>query len=144
MAEEARIEEARAWSRRRLLKVGMGAAAAVGAARLWTPARARAQSPVRSGVGAPTSAQDQTDTNLRPIPFVYVNHEHVVPPVPGGEPSTIYDFSGLAGVAQVLGTGVDGTGAKRFFGGPGTDMRFFQGSYLAMDGTVQQGTFIAV
>ena len=61
---------------------------------------------------------------------------------PGVDPSSITDFKGQVGVAEVQGTGTarnpDGTVETLLFD---TDMRFMQGVYVGQDGAVHRGTF---
>jgi hypothetical protein len=61
---------------------------------------------------------------------------------PGMDPSSITDFNGFVGVADVQGTGTatktDGTSETLLFD---TDMRFMKGVYVGQDGRVHQGTF---
>lgn len=61
---------------------------------------------------------------------------------PGVDPSSITDFKGFVGVADVRGTGTaenpDGSTETLLFD---TDMRFMQGVYKGVDGNVHQGTF---
>ena len=61
---------------------------------------------------------------------------------PGVDPSSITDFNGFAGVADVRGTGTatnpDGSTETLLFD---TDMRFMKGVYVGVDGAVHQGTF---
>ena len=61
---------------------------------------------------------------------------------PGVDPSSIGDFSGLVGVADVQGTGTatnpDGSTETLLFD---TDMRFMSGVYVGLDGEVHKGTF---
>jgi hypothetical protein len=58
------------------------------------------------------------------------------------DPSTITDFKGMIGVADVQGTGIGtdrhGNTEQLLFD---TDMRFMTGVYVAQDGTVRNGTF---
>ena len=61
---------------------------------------------------------------------------------PGMDPSSITDFNGFVGVADVQGTGT-GTNADGFqepllFD---TDMRFMDGQFVGIDGKVHQGVF---
>ena len=57
-------------------------------------------------------------------------------------PSSITDFNGFVGVAQVQGTGVgtnpDGTTETLLYD---TDMRFMKGVYVGLDERMHQGTF---
>jgi hypothetical protein len=61
---------------------------------------------------------------------------------PGIDPSSITDFNGAVGVADVQGTGTatnpDGTTETLLFD---TDMRFMSGVYVGVDGAVHRGTF---
>lgn len=59
----------------------------------------------------------------------------------GGVPSTITDFNGFVGVAQVTGTGTDGLGNPLLWR---TDVRFMKGVYLGVDGNLHRGTFAEV
>jgi hypothetical protein len=64
---------------------------------------------------------------------------------PGIDPSSIYDFKGLVGVADVQGTGTgtnpDGSTETLLFD---TDMRFMSGVYRDSDGVVHKGAFALV
>jgi len=61
---------------------------------------------------------------------------------PGIDPSSIGDFNGFVGVADVQGTGTahnpDGTTETLLFD---TDMRFMSGVYVGVDGAVHKGAF---
>ena len=61
---------------------------------------------------------------------------------PGVDPSSITDFKGFVGVADVQGTGTarnpDGSVETLLFD---TDMRFMQGTYVGLDGAVHEATF---
>jgi hypothetical protein len=61
---------------------------------------------------------------------------------PGTDPSSITDFKGLVGVADVRGHGTarhpGGRVEKLLFD---TDMRFMKGTYVGRDGNVHRGTF---
>ena len=61
---------------------------------------------------------------------------------PGIDPSSITDFKGQVGVADVQGTGTarnpDGSVETLLFD---TDMRFMKGVYIGKDGAVHRGTF---
>ena len=60
----------------------------------------------------------------------------------GMDPSSITDFNGLVGVADVRGKGTarnpDGSVETLLFD---TDMRFMKGVYVGQDGAVHRGTF---
>lgn len=61
---------------------------------------------------------------------------------PGIDPSSITDFNGFVGVADVQGTGTatnpNGTKETLLFD---TDMRFMSGVYVGVDGAVHKGNF---
>ena len=61
---------------------------------------------------------------------------------PGIDPSSITDFNGFVGVADVQGTGTatnpNGSTETLLFD---TDMRFMSGVYVGLDGAVHKGTF---
>jgi hypothetical protein len=61
---------------------------------------------------------------------------------PGVDPSSITDFNGFVGVADVQGTGTatnpDGSKETLLFD---TDMRFMSGVYVGVDGAVHKGAF---
>jgi hypothetical protein len=62
---------------------------------------------------------------------------------PGVDPSGLTDFSGVAGVADVQGTGTgtsrDSKSETLLFD---TDMRFASGRYIGQDGLQHNGSFI--
>jgi hypothetical protein len=64
---------------------------------------------------------------------------------PGVDPSSIGDFNGEVGVADVRGTGTatyrDGSTEQLLFD---TDMRFMSGVYVGFDGAVHKGAFALV
>jgi hypothetical protein len=80
-------------------------------------------------------------------PFIHSNLPGPAdaPPRNGNEPSTITDFNGFIGVADVTGsgTGTDSTGAttRLFFA---ADLRFMKGLYQGVDGNLHKGTFAFV
>ncbi len=119
-------------SRRAL--IGGAAAAAVGTSLgsglLWPTAASAA--PVSVPPPRPTPAT----TTLNGVAF------HFVPFGPGVDPSSITDFKGFVGVADVRGTGTarnpDGSVETLLFD---TDMRFMQGTYVGLDGDRHEATF---
>lgn len=82
----------------------------------------------------------------KPIPggFVFAGELfHVFPPELGFEPSSIFDFQGSVGVADIIGTGTlrntdTGAEARLEFR---VDQRFMDGIYVGLDGRRHQGTF---
>jgi hypothetical protein len=122
----------RALSRRQVIVAGAGGAAAATLlrSRLWLPTVADAAKLVPS--------------DPRPIPLTLAlpgpTPFHVQLLGPGQEPSTITDFNGFVGVADVQGTGTgtgQGAGTLLF----DTDMRFMTGEYVGVDGKRYHSTF---
>ena len=112
-----------------------GAAAATGASLgsglLWPAAGSAAP---RSGQPAPRPAAATTTISGVAFHFTFFG--------PGVDPSSITDFNGFVGVADVRGRGTaahpDGSTETLLFD---TDMRFMTGVYVGVDGAVHQGTF---
>ena len=100
------------------------------------------------GVGLlPTSVLAAKPSNSAPKPTtssVVVNGVtfHFTFFGPGIDPSSITDFNGFVGVADVQGTGTatnpDGSTESLLFD---TDMRFMSGVYVGQDGAVHKGSF---
>ena len=91
-------------------------------------------------LGAPTG-------DARPIPggfsasFELVPENpliHVLPPALGFEMSTITDFKGVIAATEIQGTAQGSNGSSWTFD---ADMRFMQGTYVALDGRVHEHTF---
>jgi hypothetical protein len=114
----------------------MGSAAGLGFA-AWSagflPAPSAQASPGRTGV-APKPTTNITTINGVDFALTFFG--------PGMDPSTITDFNGFVGVADVQGTGTatnsDGSTETLLFD---TDMRFMQGAYVGQDGAVHKGAF---
>jgi hypothetical protein len=107
--------------------VAVGAFA--GAELTWTPstfAAAAGPKPIPGGFNA----------KFEPVPSNPA--AHVFQPLKGGELNTIGDFNGFVAASEIQGfaNGSDGT-AYSF----DCDMRFMQGSYVALDGRLRRGTF---
>jgi len=121
-----------AMSRRRFMGTTAGAAGAVLTSSLWWPAAA--------------AASEHVERAPRPIPGgidVGGTTFHVFLPGSGNEPSTITDFKGLVGLANIGGTG---TGRDLTTGKATTlvfdaDMRFMKGTFVDNDGHRRHGTF---
>jgi hypothetical protein len=111
-----------------------GAAAATGASlgsgMLWPAAGSAAA--VSGAAPRPTSAT----TTINGVSFHFTSFGA------GVDPSSITDFKGFVGVADVRGHGTatrpDGRVEKLLFD---TDMRFMKGTYIGVDGAVHKGTF---
>ena len=63
---------------------------------------------------------------------------HVLPPFPPFEMSTIGDFSGTLGAADIQGTAHGSDGTTYTFD---ADMRFMEGTYVDTHGNLQHGAF---
>ncbi len=118
-------------SRRAFLGGTAGMSAAVLGAGLLGPTAALASQPQKTAPRPTTTTQ-----SLGGLDF------HVTNFGDGLDPSTITDFKGFVGVADVQGsgTGIDRHGRHRelLFD---TDMRFMSGVYVGQDGRVHRGTF---
>ena len=91
---------------------------------------------------APYSAPPMPTSNLTVVDGVGF---HFTSFGPGIDPSSIGDFNGQVGVADVRGVGTatysDGSTERLLFD---TDMRFMSGSYVSFDGAVYSGAFALV
>jgi len=148
-------------SRRRFFGASAGAAGAVLGSGLWTAARGDG----RRDEDDDDEERGQSCPQPDPIPHIFIpppapcarahfffpgNVEGDAAPTdpsglhPGGrDPSTIFNFDGVLGVADLdlTGTGTDtttGASAPYKFH---TDMRFFKGKFVATDGRVHHGAF---
>src|SRR5499425_1248732 len=115
----------RVLSRRQFLGATAGAAAALATSSLWMPTLAAA-----------------SNAEPVPIPGGFAPGFHVFLG-PGVEPSTIFNFRGVTGVATVQGTGtawntMTGERTALLFD---SDNRFMQGEYVGADGERHRGTF---
>ncbi len=114
-------------SRRAFMGTMAGAAgAAVGAGLM--PSTVLAAKP-------PASDPVPTTSTFEPVPGIVF---HLSFFGAGLDPSSITDFNGFVGVADVRGTGVDNHGDQLLYD---TDMRFMSGVYVGVDGRVHKGTF---
>ena len=95
----------------------------------------------------PALAHAAKPSNAAPLPTsntVVVGGQtfHVTFFGPGVDPSSINDFNGKVGVADVQGTGTatnpDGSTETLLFD---TDMRFMDGVYVGADGAIHKGAF---
>jgi hypothetical protein len=101
-----------------------------------------------AGIGLiPAVARAAKPSSTAPVPtpntlVVAGKTFHVTGFGPGIDPSSINDFNGFVGVADVQGTGTgtnpDGSTETLLFD---TDMRFMSGVYTGTDGAVHKGTF---
>jgi hypothetical protein len=102
---------------------------------------------VGAGIFRPLSALAAPASNATPKPTTAVTSLngvdfHLTFFGPGADPSSITDFNGFVGVADVQGDGTainaDGSTERLLFD---TDMRFMSGVYVAQDDKVHKGTF---
>jgi hypothetical protein len=110
-------------------------------------AAAAAGASLGSGLLWPAAGSAATRSNRAPKPTtnaVTINGVtfHLTSFGRGMDPSSITDFKGLVGVADVRGKGIarnpDGSVETLLFD---TDMRFMKGVYVGQDGAVHRGTF---
>lgn len=103
---------------------------------------------VGAGLLWPAGAEAAKLANAAPKPTTNVTNIggtdfHVTFFGPGVDPSSITDFNGFVGVAEVQGTGSslnpDGSIKETLLFD--TDMRFMRGVYVGQDGAVHKGTF---
>jgi hypothetical protein len=95
--------------------------------------------PALAAAGTTSGATPKPTTNTFVVNGVTF---HLTSFAPGMDPSSITDFKGLVGVADVRGTGTatnpDGTTETLLYD---TDMRFMTGTYIGQDNRVHHGTF---
>ena len=90
----------------------------------------------RGKPGDPKPIPGGLDENFQPVAANALFH--VLAPFPPFEMSTIGDFSGTIGAAEIQGTAHGSDGTSYTFD---TDMRFMQGTYVDVDGNVRHGSF---
>jgi hypothetical protein len=119
-------------SRRALLGSTASATGALFGASLLQPVAALGATPRTDSSPNPTSSK--LDLNGETFSLTFFG--------PGLDPSSITDFNGFIGVADVQGTGTatnpDGSTETLLFD---TDMRFMSGTYVAKDGHVYNAMF---
>jgi hypothetical protein len=119
-------------TRRAFLGSTAGATGAILGGALLQPAAALAGSPRTDSSPTPTTNRITLDGKTFALTFFG----------PGMDPSSITDFNGFVGVADVQGTGTatnpDGSKETLLYD---TDMRFMSGTYVGKDGHVHKGTF---
>ena len=95
--------------------------------------------PALAAAGTTSGATPKPTTNTFVVNGVTF---HLTSFAPGMDPSSITDFNGFVGVADVQGTGTatnaDGSTETLLFD---TDMRFMDGQFVGVDGKVHQGVF---
>ncbi len=117
-------------SRRQLIQAGAGL---VGAAAIAGRGSGRSLAAKPSWEPRPIPGGFADDFSLVPIdPLI-----HALPPSVGFEMSTITDFKGVIGAAEIRGTATDGDVTYDF----DADMRFMKGQYIALDGHLRSAAF---
>src|SRR5690349_9099221 len=110
----------------------LGSAAGATGAALLQPAAALAANPHTDDSPNPSAFKQSLNGVTFSLTF----------PGPGVDPSSITDFNGFVGFADVQGTGTatnpDGTRETLLYD---TDMRFMTGTYVGKDGRTYRGTF---
>ena len=120
-------------SRGQFLRRGAAAVGGLATFGLADPLTALAKG---GGTGMPNPIPGGFDDNFQPVPSDPL--VHVLPPGIGFEMATITDFNGTVAAAEIRGTAVGTDDSEWDFD---TDMRFMQGTYVALDGAVHRGTF---
>jgi len=152
-------------TRRRFFGTSAGAAGAVLGSRLWTPAQGGEPDDDddddrgHGKPGAPCPAADPIPHLNAVISGLGFGAFHVFFPGPadgsaaatdpegvhpdGRDPSTIFNFDGVIGQADLnlTGTGTDTTTGQSAPYGFHTDMRFMAGRFVGTDGQVHKGAF---
>jgi len=102
---------------------------------------------VGMGLVDPLAAIARTRGHPRPIPGGFSKsfkpvaknpYVHVLPPGIGFEMSTITDFNGVVGAAEIRGTAQGSDGSSYDFD---ADMRFMRGTYVGFDGRRHNAAF---
>jgi hypothetical protein len=120
-----------AFSRRQLIHRG---AATVGTLAGWGLLAPEAV--LAAGNPAPRPIPGGFSKSMMPVPSHPV--VHVLPPGIGFEMATITDFHGIVAASETRGTARGSDGTSYDFD---ADMRFMQGTYVALDGRVRTATF---
>ena len=76
------------------------------------------------------------DATFTPVPADPLIH--VLPPAVGFEMSTITDFNGVVGAAEIRGSATGSDGSAYSFD---ADMRFMHGRFIATDGRLRDRAF---
>ena len=132
----------RALSRRAFLNSSAFAGAAAATSPIWVAKLVEAQPFAQAN---PKHIPGGTLLPFQPTPFHFF---FPTPGVPGavtiqsghGDPSLIFDFDGMVGMAEVgLGQGTSTLDGRRLFWA--ADARFMKGTYIGTDGDTRTGAF---
>jgi len=153
------LSQLRNVSRRRFVGITAGAASGVLGAGLWTPARGeRDDDDDKRTAGRPCPEQNpiphlnQAVIGIGGFRFFFpgpidgspaATDPEPPPQKAGRDPSTIFDFDGVVGQADLnlTGTGTDTTTGASAQYGFHTDMRFMMGKFVGTDGHLHRGAF---
>jgi hypothetical protein len=125
----------RAFSRRAFLRTSVGVAGAATAVAL-TPAWLAEASNRPLGRSSPKPIPSGIQPGGPGTPVFHIQF-----PGMGSENSSITDFDGMVGFADVQGTGTTRDGRQLLFD---SDMRFMKGTYIDQGGRTRSGTFAFV
>jgi hypothetical protein len=127
------------WSRRRLVKTGVGVAAigAAVSAGLLRPGKALAGPGIGLVDPIPTTFEffPGVQSHIQAPPFLFG---------PDSDPATVYNFQGMSGLAYISGTCEQRnrkTGETRELPFVSNDMRFMKGVFRGHDGHVRSAAF---
>ena len=126
-------------TRRQLLRRGAGALGGLAGLGLLDAGSVLARATGRPGLrpsGAPRPIPGGFDANFNLVPTDPLIH--VLPPGIGFEMSTITDFNGVVGAAEIRGTARGSDGTSYDFD---ADMRFMRGVFVGLDGRHHEGSF---
>lgn len=124
----------RAMSRGQFIRTAAGAGGGALTSALWMPALTQAAKPVPA---APSPIPGGVTPPFLTAP-IHTNPPPQLGPTVAHDPSMIFDFNGFIGVAQIDGTGRDGSGNLLYYD---VDNRFMQGTYVGVDGKTYHATF---
>ncbi|TMF71821.1 MAG: twin-arginine translocation signal domain-containing protein [Chloroflexi bacterium] len=100
---------------------------------------------VTSSIWMPLVAEARTSAAPVPIPYgtTIGNLFHFLPPAPNTDDSSIFNFKGTVGVADISGPGAGTHDGKPLPSNAefGSDNRFMKGVYIGADGKQHRGTF---
>jgi len=120
-------------SRASLVRRGAGTLAVMSGVSVVLPRAGRATVAAST---APKPIPGGFSKSFKPVPANPALH--VFQPLRGGELNTIGDYNGFVAAAEIQGKARGSDGTEYSYD---CDMRFMQGSYVALDGNLRHGTF---